>query len=314
MKSYDEFKAFYSEELLQEIEQLESTRGAYLLKSIFAIICTLAIFFVVWILLPPLIRNKSFTWYAPLLCFIFINGLILKWIWRGFRSRFKERIIQKLLHFIDPSLQYHPDRYISEYDFDRSDLFLQSYNRYKGDDLIRGKVGKTDIKCSEICVQDSDGDSTQTIFKGLFTVADFNKDFHGQTLVLPDKAEKFLGRLGKKLQTANPLRHQLIQLESPEFENKFVVYGSDQIEARYILTPSLMQRILEFKKRNKSKLYLSFSRNKLYIAIALTRNLFEPGTRKRIDYLSVCQYFQDLQMAIGVVEDLNLNTRIWTKE
>ncbi|MDF1575544.1 MAG: DUF3137 domain-containing protein [Bacteroidales bacterium] len=153
-----------------------------------------------------------------------------------------------------------------------------------------------------------------TIFKGLFFVADFNKHFYGHTLVLPDTAEKMLGKLGHSLQAFSS-RGELIKLEDPEFEKEFCVYSNDQVEARYILSPSLMQRIVEFKRKWNTKVYLSFGDSKVYIAIKMNKNLFETRLFKSIvDYNFIEENIRFLVLLTGIVEDLNLNTRIWTKK
>ena len=72
-------------------------------------------------------------------------------------------------------------------------------------------------------------------------MADFNKNFNGHTVVLPDTAEKILGKFGQSLQSMSS-RGELVKLEDPEFEKEFCVYGDDQVEARYILSPALMKR------------------------------------------------------------------------
>jgi hypothetical protein len=33
-----------------------------------------------------------------------------------------------------------------------------------------------------------------------------------------------------------------------------------------------------------------------------------------IDFAPIQEYFEDLQLAIGIADDLNLNTRIWSKQ
>ena len=154
-----------------------------------------------------------------------------------------------------------------------------------------------------------------TIFKGIFFVADFNKHFKTHTIVLPDTAEKLFGKFGQSLQSMNKTRGELIKLEDPEFEKEFCVYGDDQVEARYILTPALVRSILEFKKKWNTKIYLSFVDSKVYIAISLKKNLFETRLFKSIvDYTFIEENVKYLILLIGIVEDLNLNTRIWTKE
>lgn len=157
--------------------------------------------------------------------------------------------------------------------------------------------------------------TVQTIFRGLFFIADFHKHFRTQTFLLPDTAEKLLGRFGKTLQSLNPARPNLIALEDPRFEKEFVVYGQDPIEARYILSPNLMERILQFRQKTGRRIFLSFVDSKLYLAVWFDRSLFEPKLfRSLLDFQTIQEYFGDVQLAVGIVEDLNLNTRIWSKE
>ena len=113
----------------------------------------------------------------------------------------------------------------------------------------------------------------------------------------------------------NIFRGQLIKLEDPEFENHFVVYGDDQIQARYILSMSLMERIVEFRKKTGRKIYLSFVGSKVFVAASYTKSLFEPRLfRTLLDFEPIREYFEDLQLTIGIVDDLNLNTRICSKQ
>ena len=117
------------------------------------------------------------------------------------------------------------------------------------------------------------------------------------------------------LQSWNIGRPDLIQLEDPEFEREFVVYGSDQIEARYILSTSLMRRILDFKNKTGTKIYISFTGSKVYVAVPINRNMFEPKYFASVnDFSPILDYYRDLTFAIGIVDDLHLNTRIWTKK
>ena len=51
------------------------------------------------------------------------------------------------------------------------------------------------------------------------------------------------------------------------------------------------------------------------MAIPYTKNLFEPKVfRTVLDFKLVQGYFEDLQLMIGIIDDLNLNTRIWNKQ
>jgi len=107
----------------------------------------------------------------------------------------------------------------------------------------------------------------------------------------------------------------LIKLDNPEFEREFVVYGSDQIEARYILSHSLMQNILELKKLIKEDISLSFSGSKIYLAVHKTSSSFEPRIYKKVDsFDEIKLYFQTISLVVEVVKILNLDIKIWSKK
>ena len=73
-----------------------------------------------------------------------------------------------------------------------------------------------------------------------------------------------------------------------------------------------MSRLVEFKKKAGRKVYLSFVDGWLYVAIPYPYRLFEPRLFKSMmSFTPLKEYFQDLQLMTGIVEDLNLNRRIW---
>ena len=197
-------------------------------------------------------------------------------------------------------------------------------HRYRGDDYVEGTLASTHVEFSEVHAEyktqttNSKGRTQthwHTIFKGLLFSVDFNKDFNVKTYVLTDTAEKIFGFLGTKLQSMNKSRGELVKLENPEFEESFVAYSSNQIEARYILSSSFMERILAFKKHTKKYIQLSFISSRMYIAVPYHKNLFEPklfGDIVNFDHIK--DYHNDLSLVLDLVNSLNLNTRIWTKK
>jgi len=243
--------------------------------------------------------------------------------WDDYVARFKSEIIAEVVRFISPTLQYEPGSLISQSIYMGSGIFQKQPDRYKGEDMVAGTVGATALRFSEIHSQyktegvDSKGRrKTQwhTIFKGLFFQGDFNKHFGAQTFVLTDVAEKLLGNLGQSLQGSHGSA-KLVKLEDPVFEKEFVTHGTDQIEARYILTPALMSRIVEFKKKAKRDIQLSFIGANVYVAIPYSENLFEPRLfRSGVNLEQIQGYYEALSLTISIVEDLNLDTRIWTKD
>ena len=311
MKTLEELKSYYRTILLPELRVLEEERKKSLNKIIISAL----------IIIPfSALLTYTFKHHFPII--LGVMGVFgANWLFtREYVSNFKTGIIEKIVTCVDENLKYSKNSYIPQSTFASGKIFKHRIDRYRGDDYVQGKLGQTAVEFSEIHAQyvtrDSKGNRHyHTIFKGLFFVADFNKEFKGTTIVLPDVAEKMLGGLGAMFQSWNKGRGQLVKLEDPEFEKMFVVYGEDQIESRYILSTSLMRRITDFKKKTKRQIHLSFIGSHIFIAISYRRDLFEPRIfRTLLSFVPIQQYFEDLQLAVGIVDDLNLNTRIWSKQ
>jgi len=318
MKTTEELKKFFNEKLLPDLQVLEQKRKSLVGKTIvISVVAAIAGFFAVSIISSGGHIGPAFV--APLIIVAAIAVFVYYFYYRDFAYSFKTQIIEKLVKFIDENLQYQPHDKIPLSIFMLSKIFTTEPNRYGGDDLVTGKIGQTAIKFSEIDAKHESGSGKNRtvvqIFKGLFFVADFNKNFTCRTVVLPDTAEKLFGWLGQKLQEMNIFRGQLVKLEDAEFEQHFAVYSNDQIQARYILSPSLMERIVRFKAETGRKIYLSFVGSSVFVAIWFERNLFEPKLfSSMIDFETIREYYDDLALAVGIVDDLNLNTRIWSKQ
>ena len=81
----------------------------------------------------------------------------------------------------------------------------------------------------------------------------------------------------QKLKENNTLLDE-VKLEDPWFGKKFNVYSSDQVEARYLVTPSFMERFNNLKTVFGAKnAKCSFCGDKVIIAISTKKNLFEIG-------------------------------------
>lgn len=155
-------------------------------------------------------------------------------------------------------------------------------------------------------------DNAAYSFSGILAIVDFNKKFSGTTMVLPDQLEKRIGYLAKTIQSLNFSRDEPVNLENPDFENEFVVYSTDQVEARYILSVSFMERILALKHKMDKPLMLSFKNDKLHIAVQRPYGFFSlPDNKNLITSNTLEELYVDISAAIGMVEDLNLNVRIW---
>jgi hypothetical protein len=328
MKTLHEFENFFNNNMYDDLSSLELRRKKILKFGFYSYLIA-----VVGIILSIIIAT-SFCVEDSCKLIVIIGGIVVSAIIaivfyyikgrdKTFYTDFKEKVIHAVIRFISPGLEYSAKNFIGLDTFQRSRIFTRRVDRYGGDDMVEGKIDKTQIWFSEIHAEykqtttDSKGrtkTSYHKIFKGLFFIADFNKHFTTSTIVLPNRLGKGgFAKFFNKINLARP--EKFISLEDPDFNKHFVVYGEDQIEARYILSTSLMQRITEFKKKHKNSLYISFVNSFLYIGLSYNKNLFEPSYFKKLTRFEIVkEYFEDIQLAVSIVEELNLNTRIWTKQ
>lgn len=252
--------------------------------------------------------------------FLFIAGVILLILFNYKRKKyvswFKEDIIHNIIKFIDPNLRYNPAGCIYSRDYKNSGLYLEETDRYRGDDYVEGLRGKTVFCFSELHTEKevNNGKSTswQTIFKGLFFIGDFNKNFNGRTYVYSENNPQ-LGFFSKMFSSfAWDLKK--VKLESVEFENKFVVYSNDQVEARYILTPSFMERLVKLQELMGDNTSFSFVNTNVYVAVPIDEDLFEPSIFGANDYGEMDRYYNTVNIVFEIIDELNLNLRIWNKE
>ena len=326
-KTLQEFKQYCQKNLLGHLKELENKRKRTL-KTIFisGIVCLIITWCFYQILANFLKVNYNFLFY--LYCLI-IPGSVWIIFCRGciqvYGLGFKRNIIENIINFIgDGQLNYANSLFLENkrqtiLAYTRSQIFrdeLEEPDSLEQEDCVYGAIGKTDIFFAEIVVEKTRGSHLNelamenhsrkfVLFHGLFFEAKFPKNFVSRTFIVPNDIQN-------KAASFNNWRGETIELEYPEFAQMFRVYGDSQIESRYLLSTNLMSRLVDFNQKAKRKVYLSFVDGFVYIAIPYRHRLFEPKLlQTMMSFSPLKEYFRDLQLMIGIVEDLNLNRRIW---
>ena len=319
MKSTSELTDFYYKKLFPSLEKLEEDRKQLRHRVISIGVIYTVVFSLVAFTLFASSSSVDILIFG-LVLYLGIGGAIYKFLIKDYTKEFKNKIISPLISAFDENLNYFQESHVPSQYFTRSKIFTSRPDRVNGNDFVSGSIDGVQIQFSDLHAEkkhkDSKGNTSwSTIFQGLFIVSDFNKNFKGETIILPDTAQSTFGNLvGNWLQSKNMNRKELIKMDSTAFEKEFVVYSSDQIEARYILSPLLMSKLLSFKKLSKQPLSVSFRGGNIFLAIEYNKDLFEPSIfHSLLKYKIAIQYVQTLHLAIGIVEELKLNQKLWSK-
>lgn len=106
-----------------------------------------------------------------------------------------------------------------------------------------------------------------------------------------------------------------ILLENNQFNNNFITYSNNQFDARYILSPLMMEKILAFKNMYKRSISLSFVDGVMYIVINNKWLLL--FSQDKVIWLKALENFiTDIQTIVDIVKIFNLtnNKEKYNKE
>lgn len=239
-----------------------------------------------------------------------------------FRKQYKHKIVQEVMTLIDSGWNYDYNNRVPDSCYLNSNIFNRSdVDRVTGDDYIYGTWKGVPFQLSELHLEKETRDnkgrrSYRTIFHGLFCEIRFNKKITGDTYIYPDQTEKFLGKfLGDFIQGLSTSRGQQVKLENPDFEKNFNCYSHDQVEARYIVTPLFMEKILSLKEKLSCNLYLSFIGESVFVGLAFNRTLMEPRIFRSLHtFDALKELYLELTSICMIIEELKLNENLWGKK
>ncbi len=182
---------------------------------------------------------------------------------------------------------------------------LPSYDEEKREDEISGSLQEVQFWLQEVKLidvdHDEDGESRTTVFRGLICYFDFHKNFSGTTIGRKDYTA--LGNLFTDVFT----KGERVKLEDPDFERNFQVFSNDQVEARYLLSPRFMERMLRLiRVSNVNDIQFAFDSGKLYLTLESSKKFFEGGGNKLDSRAYVQNIINDVGLIFDVVKTLNL--------
>jgi hypothetical protein len=316
----DRLEALYDTTLVPRIEALEQLRlslKSYITKAAILIGIPVGVF-VLRGLIGAVLPESVSEWIGPVAFVGIFVGVIIAGknyllpgmtAYANYNAKFKQDIVAEIFKVVCPTATYSPNQGIASSVFDEAGIFSTS-GSYASDDRVRGKIGQTPFVAAEskrtITTGSGKDEKTYTVFHGLFFHFDFNKKLNGVTIVQPESPTAYQIGSRKGL--------NLVTFEDPDFEREFKVYASNDIEARYVLTPAMMARLMKVRAEAGKPIFMAFREHGAYLGIHFDRALFEPGIAVSTSKDAVLEMADHFALADDIVRELDLNTRIWTKD
>lgn len=183
-----------------------------------------------------------------------------------------------------------------------------SFDHIEAEDSIVGELDNIGFQFCELKLERSGNNGRHTMFKGCMVKLTMPFNFNSHTIVQQDR-----GKVANWL-TKDPKATQKVELENNYFEQAFEVFSTDQVLARYILTPVMMEQILALytmfmKKADAQSFECEFIDNTAIFLISYKANLIEPAWISQsaydIDALPLIE--QELELLTSISKQLNLD-------
>ncbi len=255
----------------------------------------------------------------------------------------KKLLFKPIIELFVVNVDYYPQKFFKYEKVFESNLFpglpvdINLYNKnkkdkrnsyskfhFEGRDAVQGYLGDNYIEFCELDISEEtnsgaeSGTTHREIFHGLFLISDY-KNIQFKTILQSD----FLGSLISEfemstLNSRKGIKLRKIKVQNFKFNKHFSVYSEDDIEARKILSPVILENLGNFAEENNMAIKLSFINNQVFIALGIGQ-IFEPDLRDVLPLRKINldliekdaeRIYNEISLVSDIIKDLRLNSSI----
>lgn len=281
--------------------------------------------------------QDSWSWLLTIVVVFMVAAGGMSWAYNYFNKK-EDEVMKHLVTTLFPTAKYHKTpRGVNRDILKSSRLFNSSKNAnlaVQAYGSMEIPVGDRKLMVADIGIIDDDdkesvdgylmllrmllrmvsggrADSAITNFRGMFTWVDMEKTLPGIVIILPDHLEGKLGYLAQNIQSlSNSRSEKLVTMEDPAFEKHYAVYASDEVLARYVLTPAMMVRLTQLRERFGRDVMISFVRNRFCCAVASPDGFFALRPKAIREGRFVEEIYNDISAAVALSSELRLDKMV----
>ncbi|AZQ62404.1 DUF3137 domain-containing protein [Flammeovirga pectinis] len=321
MKSFEEFKAFFKENIKPQLEDLEAKRFQMHNKRLQFGGLTFLMIFIAWILVY---LNQIHDYGLYFMCIFapFASHLYFKnnFLDETIEEEYKELVVREMIRFMDPSLHYEPEDFIPINEWIRSGVDPLIPDIYTGDDLITGSIDGINITVSEVEVakqlppknkwylnkKKQEEAKTETIFHGFFMIVELKEPPASDVYIFEDDIQKHWGHLGRLIEEKDERYGTYVPIKHPKYREIFKVYAENRAAAESSLKDDFIEKLYKIKKHFKAKVNCVVKNDKMYVFLDIRKELFKVDTTHSLTRSFILKsLYNDLYMILTVTHTLN---------
>ncbi|MBH5322854.1 DUF3137 domain-containing protein [Aurantiacibacter sediminis] len=159
---------------------------------------------------------------------------------------------------------------------------LPRHNRSHFEDEWSGDIGGIPFMLQEAKLQERRGSGKNrrwvTVFQGVVMSIGYKRRFHGTTLLVRDNAHRtFFGGKRDSIKIAG-MELDYADMTHPDFEDRFDIYTTDQVEARHLIDPLYVERLIALERSYRGEGVATIFHEGSLVVTLKTGNMFESGS------------------------------------
>ena len=297
---------------LDLIKKVELSKYLFLIPILLCVIGTVFTFFNDFAI-------SLLFFFVGIIIYLMIVFLIVNRIKIDYAKVYKEKIFSSFFSMHFPEFTFDHQDMIAEDDFKASELF-GSYGLYQGEDLILGICkNRIQYQMSELEIYHENNDKktkTRTnthpnaVFIGLFFVMDLPFELNGRLKIYPNNTENSLDKdpsLVLQDKTIFFKNNSAVHLDKyPDFDRGFNIYMDQALQKKEIFSDKLLELICNVRFKWDANIKISFKGKKLYVALPLDKDLFDPNIHHSLLNNNLLNKFNDeLSLCLTLAEDIS---------
>ncbi len=324
IKSEDELRDFYNSTLAHRVEEVNATVKKNCRTACVFLLFSLGFYVSYWLWGDFFATWGTICIWALLLICAFLS---LAYYWGRYEKCtqvFVQEIVPKIIEWLPRDKQNSKLKFYWKKTVDEGDYYAVNVYpggaKIEGRYLIEGMLAKVPLRFGEVHKQiryRNGNKEERSDFCGLVIKLSFNKIFHRHHYII----DKIRDKHGISCVKNNVIKVQNPKIindwENVDFDRAFTVFSEDDTEARYLLSPTLMEQLVNIRRRLQCVTNVAFPGwrrdSAIHILLDGYTDILCLNNLKKVDFEAVLRMYRRIVPILYLVSYLDLEQRLWSK-
>ena len=287
-------------ETIRQLEQMRKKRRIMSVSMIIGAVFFIALFGITPVFGPSAQNYVPLAYLAVSVAIFWVAGKESK-LKKEYQALYKSTFVTKVLSEIFQNVHYDwragfPSQLVSDMGLCRMG------NRFYSEDYLSGSYNGVPFEQADVKVQYHHSGKIShntTYFEGRMFIFDYP---YKQVFSVQAFSQDF------NFRCTNPegFRAKKIEMESEQFNRNFDIYAVQDIDAFYVMTPQMIEKLMAIKNRYP-RMAVRFRANKLFVGINCSMKAFDGDIKRPIDYnLERQQTMEDCGVILDIIAALGI--------